>query len=83
MAKDRKRGTAKPSPMTVEEARRMCREHVTVPLWPHAGQALGMSRDKTYTAARDNELPTIKVGSKVMMATAVLSRMLGLEEMAA
>ena len=78
------RGVAKPSEMTTEEAVRMCRDHVTVPLWPHTGQALGWSRDKTYSAARAGEIGgLIEVGGSYRVATAWLRRVLGLDEQVA
>lgn len=74
------RGTAKPSGMSMEEAVRMCRESTTVPMWPHAGRALGWSRDKTYSAANAGEIGgLIKVGRVNRVSTAWLRRVLCLD----
>ena len=48
----------------------------TVPL---AGAALGLSRNKAYEAAKRGEIPTLKFGKRLVVPTAPLRRMLGLE----
>jgi excisionase family DNA binding protein len=45
-------------------------------LWPEAGQALGLSRNATYDAAKRGEIPTIKFGKLIKVPTAALRRML-------
>ena len=65
---NRERADVVPNPteqptMTVEEAARH----------------LGIGRSSAYAAARAGELPTIRVGARLLVPTAVLCRMLGLE----
>ena len=35
---------------------------LVLPLWPETGQALGLSRNATYDAARRGEIPTVRFG---------------------
>ena len=51
-------------------------EPLVIPLWPNAGQALGLSRNATYDAARRGEIPTIRFGKLIKVPTAALRRML-------
>ena len=44
-----------------------------MPLWPTAGQFLGLSRSLTYDAARRGVLPTIRVGKKVLVSRDALA----------
>jgi hypothetical protein len=47
-------------------------------LWPDVGEILGLSRQSTYGAARRGEIPTLIIGRRKVVPTAVLRRMLGL-----
>ncbi len=53
----------------------------TVPVWhksrPDAAGVLGISRDLAYGMAQRGELPTIRLGRRVVVAVPVLRRMLG------
>jgi hypothetical protein len=49
---------------------------LVMPLWPDAGQALGLSRNATYDAARRGQIPTIRLGKLLKVPTAALNRML-------
>ncbi len=51
----------------------------TVPVWPTAAAALGISKSSAYEAARSGELPTIRVGKRLLVPTAALRRMLQLD----
>jgi excisionase family DNA binding protein len=51
-------------------------EPLVMRLWPEAGQALGLSRNATYDAARRGEIPTIKFGKLIKVPTAALRKML-------
>ena len=42
-----------------------------------AGQVLGISRGSAYEAARTGELPTIRLGRRLVVPTARLLEMLG------
>lgn len=44
-----------------------------------AGEVLGVCRATAYVAARRGDFPTYRVGNKIMVPTAPLKRMLGLE----
>ncbi len=37
-------------------------ETLAVPLWPETGQALGLSKNTTYEAAKKGEIPTVRFG---------------------
>jgi hypothetical protein len=37
-------------------------EPLTVPLWPHAGMALGLTRNGTYEAAKRGDIPVLRFG---------------------
>jgi hypothetical protein len=65
--------------MISEEIKNEISTQLTVPVWPHAGQALGVSRNTAYQAARRNEIPTIKIGNRLAVPTAHLRKMLGIE----
>ena len=52
---------------------------LTVPVWPHAGRALGLSRNPTYEAVKRNEIPNMKIGGRIVVPTAPLRRMLGID----
>jgi excisionase family DNA binding protein len=43
---------------------------------PHAGRKLGLSRDAAYRAARSGQLPTIRIGRRLLVPRAALERML-------
>ena len=47
---------------------------------PIAGALLGLSRNKAYQAAAKGEIPTLRFGKRLVVPTAPLRRMLGLEE---
>jgi excisionase family DNA binding protein len=43
-----------------------------------AAKALGVGRSAAYEAARRGEIPTISIGRRLVVPTALLARMLGL-----
>ena len=45
-----------------------------------AGVILGLSRSAVYQAAQSGELPTVRVGRRILVPTVHLRRMLGLED---
>lgn len=53
-------------------------ERPTVPVWPDAGRILGMSRQATYDAVTRGEIPSIRIGRRLLVPTAALRRMLQL-----
>lgn len=44
-----------------------------------AGQLLGLGRNASYEAAKRGELPTIKIGRRLLVPKAALHRMLNIE----
>ncbi len=54
-------------------------ERPTLRLWPTAGQALGLGRSATYAAAGRGEIPTIRVGGRILVPTAALRKLLHLD----
>ncbi len=65
--------------MKVEEAIEEIRTKPVVPLWPHLGLVLRMSRGSVYAAARNNEIDVIRYGHSIKAVTAPLRRKLGLD----
>lgn len=46
---------------------------------PQAGELLGIGRNQAYAAAKTGQLPTIKIGKRVLVPVIALDRMLGIE----
>lgn len=44
-----------------------------------AGKALGLGRQATYDACHRGDIPTIRFGRRIVVPTAALRRMLGLD----
>ena len=51
----------------------------TVPVWPHVGMALGLSRGGTYAAVGRAEIDVIWIGRSIKAVTAPLRKRLGIE----
>jgi excisionase family DNA binding protein len=51
----------------------------TLNLWPETGRILGLSKSAVYDAAHTGEIPTIRVGRRILVPTAALRRMLALD----
>jgi hypothetical protein len=47
---------------------------VTVPLWPDAGQTLGLRRGATYACAANGSIPTIRFGKFLRVSRAWLDK---------
>jgi hypothetical protein len=47
---------------------------------PEAGRICGISRNAAYRAAATGELPTIRIGRRLLVPTVQLLRMLGVED---
>ena len=43
---------------------------------PEVAKTLGISRNKAYEAARHGEIPTIKIGKRILVPILALERML-------
>ena len=65
--------------MKDDEIRQAILEKLSVPLWPHAGQALNLKRGASYDAAEAGKIPTIDVSRKKSVPTQWLRQQLHLE----
>jgi hypothetical protein len=65
--------------MDLEEILKEIRTKPVVPVWPHAGMALGLRRGSAYAAAKRNEIDVIRFGRSVKAVTAPLRKRLGLD----
>ncbi|MET0049236.1 MAG: helix-turn-helix domain-containing protein [Sedimenticola sp.] len=48
----------------------------TYNLWPETGEILGLSKLATYNAARRGEIPTIRIGKRILVPKKALERLL-------
>ena len=55
-------------------------EQPTMDIWPQTGQLLGLSRQSTYDAANRGDIPTIRIGRRILVPTAALHRLLQLDD---
>jgi excisionase family DNA binding protein len=46
---------------------------------PEAGQLLGIGRTTAYDAARAGQIPTVKIGKRLLVPVAALERLLAVE----
>ena len=65
--------------MELKEALEEIRNKPVVPLWPHIGLVLKMSRGSVYEAARRNEIDVIRIGHSIKAITAPLRKKLGID----
>jgi hypothetical protein len=68
--------------MEIKEVIEEIRTKPVVPLWPHAGMALGVCRAAIYAAAARNELEVIRIGRSIKVVSASLCKRLGIERAA-
>jgi hypothetical protein len=54
----------------MEEIMKMLSENAVLPLWPHTGKILGLSRGVTYAAADRAEIKTLRIGRLKRVPTA-------------
>jgi hypothetical protein len=66
--------------VTLEEVLNDIRRKPVVPLWPHVGLALDISRTAVYALARRGEIDTIDVGRLKKAKTAPLRRKLEIDD---
>jgi hypothetical protein len=69
--------------MKLEEVQRLLEENAAVPLWPEAGQALGLTRGATYRGAVAGDIKVIRIGRLKRVASSWLREQLGLARSAA
>ena len=66
----------------MNDARRKLEEQLVVPLWPDAGEILGLSRGATYAAAARGDIKTIDIGRLKKVSSAWLKAKVGLDSRA-
>ena len=54
-------------------------ERPTLTLYPETAKWMGLSKSSVYAAAERGEIPTIRVGRRLLVPTATLRRMLALD----
>jgi len=54
-------------------------DRATLTVWPETAGILGLSKASAYEAARRGEIPTIRIGKRLLVPTAALRRMLDLD----
>jgi excisionase family DNA binding protein len=52
----------------------------TLSVWPETGQLLGLAKASTYEAVHRGEIPTIRIGRRLLVPTAALRRLLAMDE---
>jgi hypothetical protein len=72
--------TLREEKMTVSEVLKMLEENPTVPLWPHAGTALGLKRAQAYKAAAKGDIKTVQFGGLKRVTSSWLRHKLDLVE---
>ena len=65
--------------MELKEVLEDIRTKAVVPLWPHVGLVLNISRGSIYAAAHRNEIEVIRIGKSIKAVTAPLRKRLGLD----
>ena len=50
-------------------------ERMTVPVWPDAGQMLGLGRNATYDAVVRGEIPVLRIGRRILVPRKALERL--------
>ena len=48
---------------------------MTVPVWPDAGQTLGLGRNATYDAVARGEIPVLRFGRRILVPKKALERL--------
>lgn len=66
------------TPAGAQPATRYAPERATLTV-PEAARLLGIGRDAAYRAAARGELPTLRVGRRILVPVAALDRMLGIQ----
>jgi len=66
--------------MQMEQVLEDIRTKPVVPLWPHVGLLLKVSRGSVYGLAARNEIEVIRIGRSIRAVSAPLRKRLGLNE---
>lgn len=75
----RKANKREPKTITLERAIEDLRRLPVVPLWPHVGVLLSVSRNAAYDAAKRGDLEVLAVGKLRKAVSAPLRKRLGIE----
>jgi hypothetical protein len=67
----------------MDDFAKLLKENAVLPLWPEAGQVLGLRRGATYAAARSGDIKTVRFGRLLKVPTAWLRAKLELDGPAA
>ena len=51
-------------------------EKLCLNIWPECGRLLGLSKNSTYEAARRGEIPTVRIGKRLLVPRKALERLL-------
>jgi hypothetical protein len=68
--------------MELKDVLEEIRTKPVVPLWPHLGKLLDLSRGSVYASAARNEIDVIRIGRSIKAVTAPLRKRLGLDGVA-
>ncbi|MCU1597089.1 MAG: DNA-binding protein [Glaciihabitans sp.] len=52
----------------------------TVELWPTVGQLLTLGKNSTYAAAARGDIPTLRIGGRIVVPVAPLLELLGIRD---
>jgi hypothetical protein len=61
-----------------EDYRKALDTELVVPVWPHAGRLLGLSRGGSFAASQRGDIKTLKIGRLRKVPTSWLKQTLGL-----
>ena len=64
---------------TLPEILEEIKSQPTVPVWPHAGKALGLTRSQAYRAAARKEIDTMRFGRVIKVKSVALRKQLGID----
>ena len=64
----------------MDEIRKLLDNNAVLPLWPHTGRILNLSRNGTYAAAALGDIKTVQLGRLKRVPSAWLKAKLGLDE---
>jgi hypothetical protein len=65
--------------MELKDALEEIRTRPVVPLWPHVGLVLDLSRGAVYASVKRQEIDVIRMGKSIKAITAPLRKRLGLD----
>ena len=64
----------------MDDITKLLKNKAVLPLWPDAGQVLGLRRGATYAAAERGDIKTIRFGRLLKVPTAWLRQKLDLDD---